>query len=68
MDRLLDLPVTVRTLRAFEAFLRKKEWGKWLVDEPLEFLRGHQEIEDTWCLISVGTIVPIEVLPASAAY
>ena len=48
--------------------MRKQDWGGWLVDEPLAFYRGSTELRDTVCLISVGTVEPVEVLPASVAY
>ena len=38
------------------------------MDEPLAFYRGSTELRDTVCLISVGTVEPVEVLPASVAY
>ena len=61
----LPVAVTIRTLLDFESLLRSKEWGEWLVLEPLVFLKGTMQIVDIACLICVGTAVPVEVLPAS---
>ena len=50
---MVDLPVAVRTLQDFKSLLRSKEWGEWLVPEPLVFLKGTMQIVDTACLICV---------------
>ena len=65
---MFNLPVAVRTLRDFIGLVRKQDWGGWLVGEPLTFYRGSTELGDTVCLVSVGMVEPVEVLPASVAY
>jgi hypothetical protein len=61
-NRWVELTRTTRSIRAFEQYVRGKEWGQWIVPGPLVFLRSGGVVDDTGCLVGEC----IEVVPESA--
>ena len=51
LTRWVNLPGSVRTISAFESWLRDMHWGNLLATGRLEFLRAGGLVEDTGCLI-----------------